>query len=146
MLSQGPITCFLLRRLRVDVVSDLMTFLLPVVADLTHLLLQRKISPKSPKMFIPGSPSLDLSSQYIEPILRGDVTWTLWPPDLHATSVRNHTEFQILQLQNSHSWSRVPCKGVSKSSLVHPDGTDCCLGTFPQVAHDEPHGIRAPRV
>ena len=107
MLSQGAITCFLSRRLRVDVVNDLMMFLLPVVADLTHLLLQRKPSPKLPTMMI-----LNSSLPRPLPFLREDVTSTLWPVDLYALSVRDHSRFQVLAIALSLI-VRCTCHGVS---------------------------------
>lgn len=79
LLKRG-ISCFSARRLGVDIVNHLVTFFffLSVEVDLTHLLLQRQTSPKSPKNVYPTR-LLIFSSQLIEPILRGAVTCAFWP-------------------------------------------------------------------
>ena len=42
-----------------------------------------------------------LSSQLVEPILRGDVTCILWPVDLYAILARSHTRFWVLAIECS---------------------------------------------
>lgn len=83
------------RRLGTDFVKYLMTFLLSVEADLTHLLLYRKNLPKSPRLIIPVYPLPRLI-----PILMEDVTCILQCADLYAVLVRDHRRVQAVLVQN----------------------------------------------
>lgn len=81
------------QRLRVNFINYLVIFLLYIQAKLSHFLLQRQTSHKSPRMVIS-----DASLSRPLPILRGDFKCTLQPSDLYAVLLSDHNRVQVFQL------------------------------------------------
>lgn len=138
---------FLPIKLEVDIVNDLLTFLLSVAADVTSPLLNRQTSPKSPRMLVPDS---WLSRPL--PILRRVFTCTSQPADLCAILIRDHTRpFSCRIHPHGHVYvvKEFLCSH-SLSSTVHLE-LECLLPgnlspdcTVFEIHWQEPPGIRLP--
>lgn len=113
-LLKGGGACFLLRKLRVDVMSDLVTC----------AICRARPYPNAPEC-LPGTlppqtfifRSLSLSG-VIDPILRGDVTCTLQAAVLSALLVRDHTRSRSLSYRTHlHSHMYFAKEFLSNHSL-----------------------------
>lgn len=98
------------RKLRVDFVNNLVTFLLSVEADLTYLCHRGRPLPNSLEQLSQTLPSLD---HY--PSL-GEIPRVFYGLLTSMLLVRDDTRFQVFQLQNPSSQEHVLCKRVSMCS------------------------------